>query len=79
MDKLLATREELLEKAIDLGLPVSGKENEETLKKYIEWAYEDNDFLEIADDDFIDRLEEELGEKPKKSITGKIASFLFIF
>lgn len=69
-------RAQLIEQCIQLGMPVAGDEDEETLEMYLDVAYEDDfDELSFDDDDLNSGIRSNESSKGKKSnMFGKLVS-----
>lgn len=60
----IKTREELIEECLDLGIPVTGHEDEETLEMFLGSA-DDDDFVDDEEeDDFDDDFEDDELDEP---------------
>ncbi len=69
-------REQLIDYCLQIGMPVVGDEDEETLEMYIEMANDDDfDDLDLNDNDFNDERKANVNSHAKsKSILGKLVS-----
>lgn len=59
----IKTREELIEECLEIGIPVTGHEDEETLEMFLGSADDDDDFVN-DDDDFDDDFDDDELEEP---------------
>ena len=62
--KSIKTREELIEECLEIGIPVTGHEDEETLEMFLGSADEEDDFDDDEEDDFDDEFEDDEIEEP---------------
>ncbi len=68
-------REQLIEHCLQVGMPVVGDEDEETLEMYIELAHDDDfDDVELSDDDYEDKKTNVTSDAKKSSVLGKFVS-----
>lgn len=68
-------REHLIEHCLQIGMPVVGNEDEETLEMYIELAHDDDfDDFGFSDDDYEDRKTNVNSDVKKTSVLGKFVS-----
>ena len=68
-------REQLIEHCLQVGMPVVGDEDEETLEMYIELAHDDYfDDVELSDDDYEDKKTNVTSDAKKSSVLGKFVS-----
>lgn len=55
----IKTREELLEECLEIGIPVTGHEDEETLEMFLGSADDEDDFDDEEEDDFDDEFDDD--------------------
>ncbi len=68
-------RDQLIEQCLQMGMPVVGDEDEETLEMYIDLADDDVDGLGLVNDDCNDdRVTNESSKVKKTSILGKFVT-----
>ena len=68
-------RDQLIEQCLQMGMPVVGDEDEETLEMYIDLADDDVDGLGLVNDDCNDdRVTNESSQVKKTSILGKFVT-----
>jgi len=75
-DKIRQTRrDQLIDQCLNLGMPVVGDEDEETLEMYLDMADDDFDDFGFSDENFDDDGKSDVDSDAKKTnIIGKIAS-----
>ena len=69
-------REQLIEQCLQLGMPVAGDEDEETLEMYIEMVNDDElDDLELNENDSYEETKTDVdSSKVKSGVLGKLIS-----
>ena len=62
--QIIKSREELIEECLEMGIPITGHEDKETLEMFLGSADEDDDFGDDEDDDFDDEFDDDEIDEP---------------